>query len=65
MKILNAFWRYWKWLCVALVTTCILLAIPAYFIMYMDMPEPDRPVRECIESGGTWDDGAGICKAAG
>lgn len=63
MKLLSAFWRYWKWLCVALMTSFVLLAILAAIVTYFKMPEPDGHIRDCIESGGTWDDGEGLCKA--
>ena len=64
MKLLSAFWRYWKWLCVALMTSFVLLALLAAILHFVKTPSSDREAIEaCLESGGTWDDGAGLCKA--
>jgi hypothetical protein len=64
MKLLSAFWRYWKWLCVALMTSFVLLAIVAAIVHVVKTPSQDRGVIDaCIDNGGTWDAGAGLCKA--
>ena len=64
MKLLSAFWRYWKWLCVALMTSFVLLALLAAAIHLLKSPAPDRKVIDaCLDGGGTWDAGAGLCKA--
>ena len=65
MSIAREFWRYWKWLCVALMTSFVILFLLTWIISYFDMPEPDSNIRECIEGGGTWDDENHLCKAAG
>lgn len=65
MKLLSAFWRYWKWLCVALMTSFIILAILAAAVHYFKSPAADRKaIDACLDRGGTWDDGEGICKIA-
>lgn len=73
MNLLSSFWRYWKWLCVALMTSFVLLGLIALLVVNFEMPEPDKAIRECIESGGIWevapgqsgDSASGFCKAAG
>ena len=62
MSVLKEMWRYWKWLCVALVTTCVVLGVLALLLGGFDKPEPDQHIGACIESGGTWVDEEGICK---
>ncbi|HEU4837861.1 MAG TPA: hypothetical protein VFS88_00450 [Micavibrio sp.] len=65
MKLLSSFWRYWKWLCVALMTSFVMLALLAAAIQYFKSPGENRKaIDACIEGGGTWDDGEGICKNA-
>lgn len=64
MKLLSAFWRYWKWLCVALMTSFVLLALVAAAVHLFKSPATDRKaIDACLDGGGTWDDGAGLCKA--
>jgi hypothetical protein len=65
VKFLKEFWQYWKWLCVALMTSFVILFVLSMIITHFQMPEPDKNIRECIESGGTWDADSLICKAAG
>jgi hypothetical protein len=66
MKLLSAFWRYWKWLCVALMTSFVVLALLAAVLHYFKSPpgENRKTIDACIEGGGTWDDGEGLCKNA-
>lgn len=67
MKMLSAFWRYWKWLCVALMTSFVVLALLAAAIHYFKSPSADdlrKAIDACIDGGGTWDDGEGFCKNA-
>ena len=65
MSIAKELWRYWKWLCVALMTSFVILFLFAWIVTGFEMPEPDKHILECIESGGTWDDENLICKSAG
>ena len=65
LKVVKEFWRYWKFLCVALMTSFVILFLLAWIMTQFEFPEPDKNIRECIESGGTWDDQELICKAAG
>lgn len=65
MKLLSAFWRYWQWLCVALVTTAVLLYALSIAVGYLKKNAPDKDlIGQCIENGGTWDEGKGVCKSA-
>lgn len=65
MRLLSAFWRYWKWLCVALMTSFVLLAILAAAVQYFKSPAADRKaIDACIDGGGAWDEGEGRCKTA-
>ena len=66
MKLLSAFWRYWKWLCVALMTGFVILAVLAAAIHYLKSPaaENRKAIDACIGNGGIWDDGEGLCKNA-
>lgn len=65
MNILQNFWRYWKWLCVALMTTFVLLYAAATIINYFKSPSEDKKmIGECIDRGGTWDAVENICKTA-
>lgn len=64
MTILMQFWRYWKWLCVALMTTFVVLALAAAVINHFKSSAPaSNGAAACIESGGTWDEGGQFCKA--
>jgi len=65
MKLLSAFWRYWKWVCVALMTSFVVLALLAAALQFFKSPSENRKAIEgCLDRGGTWDDGEGLCKAA-
>jgi hypothetical protein len=64
MKLLPTFWRYWKWLCVALMTSFIVLAALAAAINHFKSSGPSGEIGACIEKGGTWDDMEGLCKSA-
>ena len=65
MNILSAFWRYWKWVCVALMTTFVVLALAAALINWMKKPSADkRLISQCIDNGGTWDDDRAECRSA-
>ncbi len=65
MKLISAFWRYWKWLCVALMTSFVVLAILAALIASFKLDPIDKtPIERCIDSGGSWDAGEGVCKNA-
>ena len=65
MKLLSAFWRYWKWLCVALMTSFVLLAIVAAIVNHFKSPvEKRKAIESCIDSGGVWDDAESFCKTA-
>ena len=64
MNILQSFWRYWKWLCVALMTSFVVLALAAAALHYFKSPAPSREIGDCLDKGGTWDDGEGLCKTA-
>ncbi|MFA5593470.1 MAG: hypothetical protein WC989_09190 [Micavibrio sp.] len=63
--IAKEFWRYWKWLCVAFVTTCIVLYLIATLVNQLK-PEADTQLepQTCLETGGTWNDDAGECSYA-
>lgn len=63
MNILQNFWRYWKWLCVALMTSFVVLALAAAVINHFKSAPAGNGAAACIESGGTWDEGEGLCKA--
>lgn len=64
MKLLQAFWRYWTWVCVALVTTCLVFGAMTLVIQYFkkDTLLPAYPAAECLEQGGTWDAEAQHCR---
>ena len=63
MNIAKEFWRYWKWLCVALMTSFVVLALAAAVVHYFKSARVNDGAAACIDSGGTWDDGAGLCKS--
>jgi len=63
MPILQSLWHYWKFLCVALVTSCVVLGVLALLLDGFEIPEPDKDIRLCLESGGTWVQEEGLCKA--
>lgn len=65
MKFLQMFWRYWKWLCVALGTTFILLFVLAAILNHFKQVHinDDRPVK-CLDAGGTWDAEEQQCRMA-
>lgn len=64
---LQKLWRYWKWLCMALRSTFVLLALLAGTITYFkSSAKANRDViDECIDSGGTWDASTQECLRAG
>lgn len=61
-----AFWAYWKWFCTALVTSTVILLLIATLLGQFKSGTVDRQklINDCIDRGGTWDDGAGACKSA-
>ncbi len=64
MLILTHLWQYWKWLCVALMTTFVVFALAAAVINHFKSSAPaSNGAAACIESGGTWDEGEQFCKA--
>ncbi len=63
MNILQNFWRYWKWLCVALMTTFVVLALAAAVINHFKSAPAESGAEACIESGGTCDEGGQFCMA--
>lgn len=63
MNILKHFWRYWIWVCTALVTTAVLLYVIAAIVTYFkSAPVDPGGIGQCIDSGGTWDEGEGACR---
>ena len=66
MMIFKEIWRYWKWLCVALVSTTAILLLAATVLTYFNPPDVPPPGRDvCIESGGTWNADTLSCERAG
>ena len=65
MKILQALWRYWTWLCVALLTTFALLFLLATILTHFKSAAPEDAIAACIEGGGAWDADSGACIHAG
>lgn len=62
MNLLKTFWRYWVWMCVALVTTAVALYILSAIVTYFKSTPVDKDViGQCIDQGGTWDEGEGAC----
>lgn len=65
MKLLSALWRYWKWLCVALLTSFAVLAVVAAIITSFKLDPLDKtPIEHCIDTGGTWNAEEGVCRRA-
>ena len=66
MKLWSAFWAYWKWFCTALVTSAVVLLLVATAIDALKPVKVDQQklIQECIDKGGTWDEGAGVCKSS-
>jgi len=64
MNIAQHFWRYWKWLCVALVTTAVVLFLLATLVnFFKSSAGPDTaPPAQCIDQGGTWNAEEGRCQ---
>ena len=66
MTILKSFWHYWKWLCVALVSTVVVLYPLALVVQHFSGPDVTKEqISRCIDHGGTWDDEAKVCKQTG
>ena len=65
-KIGTEFWRYWKWLCIALVTTTVILFLLAAMLTNFNPFGPkDDAANICIEGGGTWNADTSACHRAG
>lgn len=66
-KILAQAWRYWKWICVALLTTYALLILATGIINFFKSPAPSKlsPAEHCIESGGRWNADTQSCEVVG
>ena len=64
MNIAKEFWRYWKWLCVALMTSFVVLALLAAIITYVKPSAiPREQIDACLDGGGAWDADTQSCKA--
>lgn len=64
MKILKALWRYWTWVCVALLSTAVVLyLLSALFGLLRPITIHDDRPGKCIDAGGTWDAEEGLCKS--
>lgn len=65
MNILKSFWTYWKWLCVALMTTFVILIIAAAILTWFKKPSADQKlIGDCIDNGGSWDEERSECRSA-
>ena len=66
MKLWISIWHFWKWLCVALMTSFAVLALLAAFVtMFKSGSKIDKQtIEDCMDTGGTWDADAGKCKHA-
>ncbi|PZQ47415.1 MAG: hypothetical protein DI551_03365 [Micavibrio aeruginosavorus] len=64
MTILKAAWRYWKSLCIWFGTAFVVLVIIAAIVNHFKITSDKGVISQCIESGGAWDDGEGLCKSA-
>lgn len=55
-RVLKEAWRYWKWLCVASVTSFIVLVTLTYLLGgFADKtPPPLSPSEQCLDNGGRW-----------
>ena len=66
MTILQNLWRYWKWLCVALLTTTLVLFLVATVLTnFKPFGDDDAAATECVDSGGTWNADTRACERAG
>lgn len=55
MKILAALWRYWKWLCVAIFTTFVVLYLLAALLgSFKSITINDDRPQKCLDTGGAW-----------
>jgi hypothetical protein len=65
-KILAHVWHYWKWLCVALVTSFVLLVLATAALDYFKgtSPQVPTPAELCIEEGGRWNANEFWCEKA-
>lgn len=63
--IFAALWRYWKFLCVALLTTFVVLFLLAAILGAFKSVQihDDRPGK-CLDAGGTWNADEQMCKTA-
>lgn len=64
MQILQALWRYWTWLCVALLTTAAVLYLAAAILNHFKTSAPAKEIAACLDMGGTWDDDSGECRTS-
>ncbi len=65
MTFFKSLWRYWTWVCVALLTTAAALYVLAAAIDYFKPVtiNDDRP-QKCLDMGGTWDADENLCRTA-
>jgi hypothetical protein len=63
-RIFLELWRYWKWLCVSLMTSFIVLGSLAYLLGGFDTASPPElsPAEQCLESSGTWNADVESCE---
>lgn len=65
-KIAAEAWRYWKWLCVAFMTSVIVLGILAYLLGgFNPAPVMPSPSEACIDNGGRWNADTESCESVG
>lgn len=63
MNLVKTFWRYWMWVCTALVTTAAALYVLSTVVTYFKAaPAHQDQIGQCIDEGGTWDAEEGQCK---
>lgn len=56
-------WVLWMYTCTVVMTLCVLVLLFSNVRDAVFKREDTRPA-QCLEQGGTWDDGDEICKTA-
>ena len=65
-NVLSEAWRYWKWLCVTMMTTTILLMIATWVLGGFKDQEAQElsPSEQCLDDGGRWNAETSDCEHA-